>query len=99
MSLGSQKERPARAVLRNSCHQPSCMLSQQAPTGMKAWWMRGWSSSQVRVDRPLWEGWFVGADPDLPVGVDVFDVQEKLLVKDAVTGGRAHGDLLSVPDT
>jgi hypothetical protein len=30
-------------------HQPSCRFSQQAPLGMKAWRMRGWSSSHARV--------------------------------------------------
>jgi hypothetical protein len=33
---------------------PPADSRQQAPVGMKTWWMRGCSSSQVRVSRLLW---------------------------------------------
>src|SRR5215472_18980855 len=54
MSSGSAKHCPAMAVRRKIRHQASCRLSQQAPTGMKAWRMRGWPVSQSRVALLLW---------------------------------------------
>jgi hypothetical protein len=54
ISSGSAKDWQARAVLRKIRHQPSCMLSQQAPLGMKTCRMRGWPSSQARVLLLLW---------------------------------------------
>jgi hypothetical protein len=96
MSSGLANDRAARAALRKMRHQPSWRLSQHAPTGMKAWWMRGCSSSQVRVD--VVAGQVVGDDPDLPGRVGVLDLLQKPLVEDAVAGGSGHGDLLAVPD-
>src|SRR6266487_1131931 len=52
--IGGGKHCPASAWRRNSRHQPSRRLSQQARLGMKACWMRGWSTSQVRVLALLW---------------------------------------------
>ena len=49
ISSGSAKDWPARACRRKIRHQPSWKFSQQAPLGMKACRMRGWSSSQARV--------------------------------------------------
>ena len=56
ISAGSAKDCPARAALRKRRHQPSCRFHQAAPTGMKTWRIRGWSSSQVRVEMLWWEG-------------------------------------------
>lgn len=49
ISPGSANACRASAWRRKMRHQPSCRFSQLAPLGMKAWRMRGWSSSQVRV--------------------------------------------------
>src|SRR6266511_3958116 len=54
ISSGVANDCPARAWRRNSRHQPSWRLSQQAPLGMKVCWMRGWSISQVRVETLEW---------------------------------------------
>jgi hypothetical protein len=47
-------EAPAKALRRKTRHQPSMRLSQEAPTGMKACWMRGWSASQSRMGPLRW---------------------------------------------
>jgi len=54
ISSGHAKACPARAARRNSRHQASCKFSQQAPTGMKTWRMRGCSASQARVEKLEW---------------------------------------------
>src|SRR6266496_3910967 len=54
ISSGVANDCPAKASRRNSRHQPSCRFSQQAPLGMKACWIRGWSASHVRVLPLLW---------------------------------------------
>ena len=53
-SSGVANDCPASASRRNSRHQPSCRLSQQALLGMNTLRMRGWSSSQVRVATLVW---------------------------------------------
>jgi hypothetical protein len=54
ISSGPAKSCPASAWRRKIRHQPSCRFSQQAPLGMKACRMRGWSSSQARVALLSW---------------------------------------------
>ena len=54
MSSAVASEIPARAWRRKIRHQPSCRLSQQAPTGMNAWSIRWWPASQSRVGTLLW---------------------------------------------
>jgi hypothetical protein len=56
ISSGSAKSRLASAWRRRIRHQPSCKLSQQAPLGMKACWVRGWSFSEARVFLLYWTG-------------------------------------------
>jgi hypothetical protein len=69
--IGSGKRLPASAWRRNSRHQPSCRLSQQAPLGMNAWRMRGWSASQVRVLELLWLDRLSVITTMVPVGLAV----------------------------
>src|ERR671913_1898030 len=54
ISSGVANDWPAKASRRNSRHQPSWRFSQQAPLGMKACWMRGWSASHARVEALVW---------------------------------------------
>jgi hypothetical protein len=54
ISSGVANDWPARVWRRNSRYQPSWRFSQQAPVGMKVCWMRGWSTSQVRVETLEW---------------------------------------------
>src|SRR5258708_9117070 len=54
MSSAWANDARAKAVRRKRRHQPSVRLSQAAPTGMKAWWIRGWVASQSRMGPLVW---------------------------------------------
>jgi len=54
ISAASAKHWPANPWRRNSRHHASCRLRQQAPLGMNTCRMRGWSASQVRVEKLVW---------------------------------------------
>src|SRR5260221_14583315 len=54
MSSALANDAPAKAVRRKMRHQPAIRLSQAAPAGMKAWWIRGWAANQSRMGPLVW---------------------------------------------
>ncbi|MFD8517052.1 DUF2267 domain-containing protein [Streptomyces antimycoticus] len=53
--LGNEYARTAETTSRRRGAGRSSRFSRHVPTRMNAWRIRAWSSSQIRVDRLLWE--------------------------------------------